>query len=75
VDLAQLAAMLHPAYTVDVVDAIPGRMTWDEFEKILREKRPRYYVTHVTAPTLTNDLRARSWPEPWVRRRLRLGRT
>ncbi|MGD8397767.1 MAG: radical SAM protein, partial [Anaerolineae bacterium] len=57
VSLAQLAAMLHPDYTVDVVDAIPHRMSWDEFEEILREKRPKYYVTQVTAPTLTNDMR------------------
>ncbi|MFN2186503.1 MAG: B12-binding domain-containing radical SAM protein, partial [Anaerolineae bacterium] len=57
VSLAQLAAMLHPAYTVDVIDAIPLRMTWEEFEKLLHEKRPKYYVTQVAAPTLTNDLR------------------
>ncbi len=57
VSLAQLAAMLHPDYSVDVIDAIPLRMTWEEFEARLREKRPRYYVTQVTAPTLTNDMR------------------
>jgi radical SAM superfamily enzyme YgiQ (UPF0313 family) len=57
VSLAQLAAMLHPDYSVDVIDAIPHRMTWEEFECLLKEKRPRYYVTQVTAPTLTNDMR------------------
>jgi anaerobic magnesium-protoporphyrin IX monomethyl ester cyclase len=57
VSLATLAAMLHPDYTVDVIDAIPHRMTWEEFERQLKEKRPRYYVTQVTAPTLTNDMR------------------
>ena len=57
VSLAQLAAMLHPDYTVDIVDAIPFRMTWEEFERILAEKRPKYYVTQVAAPTLTNDMR------------------
>lgn len=56
VSLAQLAAMLHPDYTVDVIDAIPHRMSWEEFERLLREKRPKYYVTQVTAPTLTNDM-------------------
>jgi radical SAM superfamily enzyme YgiQ (UPF0313 family) len=57
VSLAQLAAVLHPDYSVDIIDAIPHRMTWDEFEQLLKEKRPRYYVTQVTAPTLTNDMR------------------
>ncbi|HEY3342004.1 MAG TPA: B12-binding domain-containing radical SAM protein, partial [Anaerolineae bacterium] len=32
------------------------RMGWPEFEKLLREKRPRFYLTQVTAPTLTNDM-------------------
>ncbi|MEZ4638885.1 MAG: radical SAM protein [Caldilineaceae bacterium] len=56
VSLAQLAAMLQPDYTVHIVDAIAEMMTWDEFEKILREKAPKYYITQVTAPTLTNDM-------------------
>jgi radical SAM superfamily enzyme YgiQ (UPF0313 family) len=55
VGLAQMAA-LFPDYRVDVVDAIPGRMTWEAFEALLDEKRPRYYVTQVTAPTLQNDM-------------------
>ncbi len=57
VSLAQLAALLYPDYSVEIVDAIPQRMTWEAFEQLLQEKRPRYYVTQVTAPTLTNDLR------------------
>jgi anaerobic magnesium-protoporphyrin IX monomethyl ester cyclase len=56
VSLAQLAALLYPDYTVEIVDAIALRMTWPQFETLLREKRPRYYVTHLTAPTLTNDM-------------------
>jgi anaerobic magnesium-protoporphyrin IX monomethyl ester cyclase len=55
VSLAQMAA-LFPDYRVDIVDAIPHRMTWETFERLLREKRPRYYVTQVTAPTLQNDM-------------------
>ncbi len=55
VSLAQLAA-LFPDYTVEVVDAVPGRMSWAAFEALLDEKRPRYYVTQVTAPTLQNDM-------------------
>ena len=56
VSLAQLAALLVPDYTVEIIDANALRMRWDEFEKILKEKRPRFYITQVTAPTLTNDM-------------------
>jgi len=56
VSLAQLAAMLHPDYSVRVIDAIATRMSWAEFAASLEECRPRYYVTQVTAPTLTNDM-------------------
>jgi radical SAM superfamily enzyme YgiQ (UPF0313 family) len=55
VGLAQMAALL-PDYRVDVIDAIPHRMTWEAFEHLLRGKHPRYYVTQVTAPTLQNDM-------------------
>ncbi len=56
VSLAQMAALLVPDYTVEVVDAITTRMTWAEFERLLEEKRPKYYLTQVTAPTLRNDM-------------------
>ncbi len=56
VSLAQLASLLVPEYTVEIVDAIATRMGWPEFERILEEKRPRYYLTQVTAPTLRNDM-------------------
>ena len=55
VGLAQMAA-LFPDRAVDIVDAIPQRMTWAVYEAILREKRPAYYVTQVAAPTLANDM-------------------
>lgn len=55
VSLAQLAA-LFPDYRVEVVDAIPSRMGWAVFERLLEERRPRYYVTQVTAPTLRSDM-------------------
>lgn len=55
VDLAQIAA-LFPDFRVDVVDAIAEQMSWTEFEQLLDEKRPRYYITQVTAPTLQNDM-------------------
>ena len=56
VSLAQLAAMLHPDYSVEVVDSIAERMGWEDFQQLLPDKQPRYYVTQVTAPTLTNDM-------------------
>ena len=56
VSLAQMAALLVPEYTVEVVDCIATRMGWPEFEKLLEQKRPKYYLTQVTAPTLRNDL-------------------
>jgi len=56
VSLAQLAAMVHPAHSVAIVDAIATGMSWPDFHRRLQAFRPRFYVTHVTAPTLTNDL-------------------
>jgi radical SAM superfamily enzyme YgiQ (UPF0313 family) len=55
VGLAQMAA-LFPNHRVDVIDAIPHRMRWERFDELLRERRPRYYITQVTAPTLQNDM-------------------
>jgi radical SAM superfamily enzyme YgiQ (UPF0313 family) len=56
VSLAQMAALLQPAYRVKVIDANAERMGWQEFAKILDECKPRYYLTQVTAPTLENDM-------------------
>ncbi len=56
VSLAQMAALMVPDYTVAVSDAMAERMSWPDFEDYLREVRPKYYLTQVTAPTLTNDM-------------------
>src|SRR5581483_8032483 len=56
VSLAQMAALLAPDYSVAIIDAIAERMSWAEFEKQLRAKQPKFYVTQVTAPTLHNDM-------------------
>jgi radical SAM superfamily enzyme YgiQ (UPF0313 family) len=56
VSLAQMSALLVPDYAVEIVDAIALRMDWPAFEALLRDRRPRYYLTQVTAPTLTNDM-------------------
>ena len=56
VSLAQLAALLVPEYSVEVVDAIATRLAWPQFEQLLEAKRPKYYLTQVAAPTLRNDM-------------------
>jgi anaerobic magnesium-protoporphyrin IX monomethyl ester cyclase len=56
VSLVQLAALLVPDYSVEVVDAIALRMGWKEFEALLRDRKPHFYLSQVTAPTLTNDM-------------------
>lgn len=56
VSLAQMAALLHPSYRVKVIDANAERMTWETFKSEIEKHQPKYYLTHVTAPTLENDL-------------------
>jgi anaerobic magnesium-protoporphyrin IX monomethyl ester cyclase len=56
VSLAQLAALLHPAYKVAIIDANAERMGWPEFTRLLDKFQPRYYLTQLTGPTLENDM-------------------
>ena len=56
VSLAQMAALLHPAYIVKIIDANAEQMGWPEFSKLLDKYQPKYYMTQVTAPTLENDI-------------------
>lgn len=56
IGLIQMAAILEPDYKVEVIDANALRMSWEEFKNLLEEKRPKYYLTQVTAPTLQNDM-------------------
>ncbi|MBN1668466.1 MAG: radical SAM protein [Anaerolineales bacterium] len=56
VSLAQMAALLHPTYSVAVIDANAERMSWPAFTKQLEKYQPKYYLTQVTAPTLENDM-------------------
>ena len=56
VSLAQMAALLKPDYTVEIIDAVALRMDWETFAKRLEQCRPKYYLTQVTAPTLRNDM-------------------
>ena len=55
--LAQLAAMFDEGTSVKIVDCIGESMSWPQFEQLLVDVRPRYYITQATAPTLTNDMR------------------
>ena len=56
VSLAQMAALLTPAYKVGVIDANAERMGWEAFTKELDRYQAKYYVTQMTAPTLENDM-------------------
>jgi anaerobic magnesium-protoporphyrin IX monomethyl ester cyclase len=56
VSLAQMAALLMPAYTVKIIDANAERMGWKEFTAMLEKYQPKYYLTQLTAPTLENDM-------------------
>ena len=56
VSLAQMAALLHPAYKVGVIDANAERMGWEAFKREIERMQPKYYVTQVTGPTLENDM-------------------
>jgi radical SAM superfamily enzyme YgiQ (UPF0313 family) len=56
VSLAQMAALLHPAYKVKIIDAIAERLSWPAFRSLIDRYQPKYYLTQVTAPTLENDM-------------------
>jgi len=56
VSLAQMAALLHDAYKVAIIDANAERMGWPEFTKLIDRYQPKYYMTQLTAPTLENDM-------------------
>lgn len=56
VSLAQMAALLHDNYSIQIIDANAERIGWPAFTRLLEQYQPRYYMTQVTAPTLENDL-------------------
>jgi radical SAM superfamily enzyme YgiQ (UPF0313 family) len=56
VSLAQMAALLHPVYTVKIIDCNAEKIGWAEFTKLLDKYQPKYYLTQLTAPTLENDI-------------------
>jgi radical SAM superfamily enzyme YgiQ (UPF0313 family) len=56
VSLAQMAALLHPVYSLKIIDANAERIGWPEFTRLLEKYQPKYYFTQLTAPTQENDL-------------------
>lgn len=56
-NLAYLAALVRDKFSVEIIDAIAEKIDWDTFDKILKEKRPRYVVSNVISTVLTNDIR------------------
>ena len=56
VSLVQMAALLHPVYSVKVVDCNAERIGWPEFTRLLDQYQPKYYFTQLTGPTLENDM-------------------
>lgn len=54
--LAFIAGAVSDRFSVDIVDCIGEKMSWPEFEKILRTKRPKYLVTYLISTIIYNDL-------------------
>ena len=63
VSLAQLAAMLEGGASFRIVDAIAERLTWEQFETVVRAAMPRVYLTQVcllyTSPSPRDRTRSR----------------
>jgi len=55
--LAYLAAMVPSNLTIEIIDCIARKINWVKFLKMLKEKNPRYLISHVITSTATNDLR------------------
>jgi len=56
VPLAQMAALFHPTFKVQIIDPIVERMSWSEVINKLVDYQPRYNMPQLTAPTLENDM-------------------
>lgn len=64
-ELAGLAAVMEQVgYSTEILDCIAEEMDWPEFQAYVEKHRPRYMVTNVTAPTLTNDLQTTFLAKP-----------
>tara|TARA_Y100000310_G_C20680321_1_gene815535 strand:+ start:1609 stop:3018 length:1410 start_codon:yes stop_codon:yes gene_type:complete len=56
-NLAYLAAMLPKNLSVEILDCIAERMNWEDFEKLLFQKKPKYVISHVITSTYKNDFK------------------
>ena len=55
--LASIAAHVARAgLSVDILDCIAVKMDWDEFEAVLRRRRPRYVAFNCVSSTFHNDM-------------------
>jgi len=55
--LAYLAGMIPKDLKAEIIDCIAEKIKWPDFLNLLKEKKPRYLVSHVITSTATNDLR------------------
>ena len=55
--LALMAAMVDKKYSVEILDCIAEKTDWLEFGKIIREKNPRYLISHVITSVSDNDFK------------------
>ena len=57
VNLAYLAAVIDNKFSVEIVDCIAENMNWQEFERYIIEKKPRYLLSHVITSLEKNDMK------------------
>lgn len=55
-NLAYMAAMVDDTHDVEIIDCIAENIDWQDFEKYLLNKKPRYLVSHVITSLETNDM-------------------
>ena len=57
-NLAWEAAVMRDAgFSVDVIDCMASRISWEELEDLLHTLKPRYIVGNAISTTLTSDMR------------------
>lgn len=56
-NLAYLAAVVDSQHSVDLIDCIAERMSWNDFESLVSRKKPKYIVTNAISSIIENDMR------------------
>jgi len=59
-----MAALLHDAYKLAIIDANAERMGWPEFTRLLERYQPKYYLTQLTARRWKTTCTDVSWRTP-----------